>query len=170
MRLPMMVSSVDEIVSAAETEKLRNGGTLDGVDVNSLKPAELKIPNFANGRIVKKGQVDSYKFELEKGKKAVIEIFARRLGSPLDSFITVSDEGGKVLAQSDDVEDFSYGLVTHHADSRLEFTSPKSGSYVIRVYDASGTASELHAYRLYIGEPAEDFEPVSYTHLRAHET
>lgn len=158
MRLPMMVSSVDEIVSAAETEKLRNGGTLDGVDVNSLKPAELKIPNFANGRIVKKGQVDSYKFELEKGKKAVIEIFARRLGSPLDSFITVSDEGGKVLAQSDDVEDFSYGLVTHHADSRLEFTSPKSGSYVIRVYDASGTASELHAYRLYIGEPAEDFE------------
>lgn len=56
MRLPMMVSSVDEIVSAAETEKLRNGGTLDGVDVNSLKPAELKIPNFANGRIVKKGK------------------------------------------------------------------------------------------------------------------
>ncbi len=158
IRLPMMVSGVDEIVSSAEIEKLRNGGTLDGVDVNSLKPAELKIPNFANGRIEKKNQVDSYKFELGEGKKVVIEVFARRLGSPLDSFITVSDESGKVVAQSDDIEDLSYGLVTHHADSRLEFTAPKTGSYIIRVYDSSGTASELHAYRLYIGEPAEDFE------------
>jgi len=48
----------------------------------------------------------------------VIEVFARRLNSPLDSILQLTDAQGKQIAANDDYEDKGYGLTTHHADSR----------------------------------------------------
>jgi len=42
-------------------------------------------------------------------------------------------------------------------DSRLNFTAPADGEYVVRIRDVRGLASERFAYRLTVREPAPDF-------------
>ena len=61
-------------------------------------------------------------------------MFARRLDSPLDSVLRLTDAGGKQLAMNDDFDDKAAGLITHQADSRIQFKLPANGTY----YPASG--------------------------------
>jgi len=87
----------------------------------------------------------------------VAEVLARRLGSPLDSLLKLTNAAGKELATNDDHEDKGAGVITHHADSRLTFRLPKAGSYFLHVGDTQGKGGPAHAYRLRIGPPRPDF-------------
>ncbi len=42
-------------------------------------------------------------------------------------------------------------------DSKLNFTAPEDGEYIVRIHDVRGKQSERYAYRLSIHEPAPDF-------------
>ena len=46
--------------------------------------------------------VDVFRFEGRAGQRVVAEVLAARLGSPVDSFLTVYDAQGRVLAANDD--------------------------------------------------------------------
>ena len=134
----------------------------DSIDASAdTSPRTLKIPSLVDGIISYPNKVDVYKLDLVHGKKIVAEIFARRYDSPLDSYITISDSTGKILASADDYEDLSYGFVTHHADSRLEFTPKTSGTYYLKIGDTSGKASRSHAYRLSVHYPTPTFKVVA---------
>jgi hypothetical protein len=221
----------------------------------------VEVPVTINGRIAGPGKPDAdfYRFRARKGRSLILEVQARRLGSPLDSVIEVLDrEGGRIeratlrcvaetamtlsdrdsasagirlLSWSDfQVNDFVYirgeviqlvslprgpdddarfrtlkgqraGLLETtpggHAvntpvykvqvhppgrtfppngmpvfrlyyrnddggplygkDSRLTFTAPADGEYVVRISDVRGEGSDRHAYRLTIREPRPDF-------------
>lgn len=114
----------------------------------------LGTPITINGRIDKPGDVDFFRFE--GSGMIVAEVYARRLYSPLDSVIRLTDSRGKVLAQNDDYEDKSWPLVTHHADSRLLTLAP--GIHYISISDAQGRGGEDYAYRLYVRPPRPDFD------------
>ena len=118
----------------------------------------LTPPESADGRFEAAGSRDAYRFDAAQGAKVVLETFARRLGSPADTYITVSDSSGKVLARADDFEDPSCGFVTAHADSRLIFTPPFTGTFYARVEELTGAFSPAHAYRLEIRRPRPSFE------------
>ncbi len=45
------------------------------------------------------------------------------------------------------------------SDSRLTFTAPADGEYLVRVTDVVGTGSDKHVYALTIREPRPDFTP-----------
>ena len=77
----------------------------------------------ANGRIARPGEVDAWPVLLKKGETVDLEVRAGRLGSPLDSVLTVVDDTGKELAQNDDVG----GAVS---DSRLSFAAPADGTFL----------------------------------------
>lgn len=115
-------------------------------------------PIIANGRIGTPGDCDLYRFESSAGVTAVAEIFARRLNSPLDSYLRLTDAAGNVIAANDDYSDAGAGLVTHQADSRIEVTLPSNGVYVVAVADAQGKGGPEYAYRLRLGVPRPDFE------------
>jgi hypothetical protein len=85
-----------------------------------------------------------------------MEVQARRLGSPLDSIITLFNSEGAQLAEQDDA-DMGDPLLTHHADSRLDYTFPADGDYVVRIQDVQGGGGEAYAYRLDIAAPRPDF-------------
>ncbi len=107
-----------------------------------------------NGRIERPGDVDYFKID---GSGAVlVEVFARRLYSPLDSVIRLINPGGKVVAFNDDYEDKSWPLITHHADSRLHTTT--QGARYLSISDAQGRGGPDFAYRLYIRAPRPDFD------------
>jgi hypothetical protein len=117
----------------------------------------VKVPVTINGRIGRPGDVDFFTFAAAATQELVIEVRARRLGSPLDSLITLFDAQGRTLAQNDDAVDESQPLLTHQADSRLSFTFPSAGQYAVRIADAQGKGGEEYAYRLSIAPPRPDF-------------
>lgn len=111
---------------------------------------EVKPPIIVNGRVDEPGDVDFFRVKGLGNKLMVFEIFARRLGSPLDSNLTVFDADGKSLASNDDNEDPASGLTTHHADSRVMVKLPASGECFVRVADTQNQGSFSHGYRLKI--------------------
>jgi hypothetical protein len=71
--------------------------------------------------------------------------------------LTLHDAKGREIAENDDSMDPSEGLLTHHADSRLEHTAPAPGDYILRLRDVQGQGGEACAYRLRIGRPRPGF-------------
>ncbi len=118
----------------------------------------LTLPALVNGRIARPDDADVYRFHGRAGEQVVAEIVARRLQSPLDSMLILTDASGAMLASNDDCEDKGAGLLTHQADSRLTATLPADGDYFIHVTDAQHQGSPAHAYRLRVGPPRPDFE------------
>ena len=118
----------------------------------------VTLPLIINGRIIQPGSWDVYRFEGRAGQALIAEVVARRLGSPLDSLLKLTDAGGKTLAYNDDWEDKGQGLQTHHADSLLRVTLPANGTYFLHVGDGQGQGSSAHAYRLRVSAPNPDFE------------
>jgi len=119
---------------------------------------KITLPVVINGRIGKRGEWDVYRFEGRARQEVVAEVWARRLDSPLDSFLKLTDADGKVLAFNDDHEDRAQGLITHHADSLIRTTLPKDGTYYLHVGDAQRHGGPAYAYRLRVSEPRPDFE------------
>ena len=117
----------------------------------------LTLPIIVNGRVSTPGERSVYKFEGHIGQSIVAEVFARRLDSPLDSFLRLTDAAGKQLAFNDDFEDKGSGLNTHHADSYLTATLPAGGTYFLHLTDTQGQGGPEFAYRLRLSEPQPDF-------------
>lgn len=63
-------------------------------------------------------------------------------GLPVVTFYNRNDDGGPM-----------YGK-----DSKLHFTAPEDGEYLVRISDVRGQHGERYAYRLTIHEPEPDFE------------
>ncbi|KKK72629.1 hypothetical protein LCGC14_2901960, partial [marine sediment metagenome] len=122
------------------------------------KAQQVELPLIVNGRIDRPGDWDVFRFKGRAGDEIVAEVQARRLGSPLDSLLKLSDADGKLLTANDDYEDEGAGLTTHHADSHLGFKLPKDGTYLIHLGDTQYKGGQAYAYRLRIGPRRPDFE------------
>jgi hypothetical protein len=118
--------------------------------------SRIEVPVTLNGRIQRTGEAHYFRFAVTKGQRFIMEVQARRLGSPLDSIITLFNSQGGQLAEQDDT-DMGDPLLTHHADSRLDYTFPSDGDYVLRIQDAQGRGGEEFAYRLHVVPPLPDF-------------
>ncbi len=60
---------------------------------------------MVNGRIATPGEQDFFRIDARAGEEIIAEVFARRLDSPLDSVLRLTDAAGKQLAFNDDFED-----------------------------------------------------------------
>ncbi len=117
----------------------------------------VRVPVIINGHIGAPGDVDGYAFYGVAGAKMVAEVEARRLNSPLDSWLKVTDENGRQLAFNDDCADAGSGLLTHKADSYLSFTLPATGTYLVHIGDAQHKGGAEYAYRLRISPAQPDY-------------
>jgi hypothetical protein len=100
----------------------------------------------------------NHKFKAEKGVPVILEVYARRLGSPLDGLLKISDSKGKVLAVNDDVPRLKAGTILHQAaDPKIFFTPPETGEYTANITDISGAYGKGYQYRLRIGKPFPHF-------------
>lgn len=121
------------------------------------KAQRVKLPVLVDGHINQAGDVDVFEFKGHAGDEVVAEVYARRLGSPVDSVLRLADRSGQVLAWNDDREDKESGLLTHHADSYLCAKLPEKGKYYVHVGDAQHQGGEPFAYRLRIARPQPEF-------------
>ncbi len=87
----------------------------------------------------KQGKESYFRFPAKKGQRIVVECFAQRLESQLDSNLTLTDADGRQLAANGDYAG---------KDSLVEFVAPKDGDYYLAVNDLSFRGG--HPYRLVI--------------------
>ncbi len=118
---------------------------------------KVQLPIILNGRMDRANDEDVFQVEGRAGDSIVAEVTVRRLDSPLDSLLRVTDASGKVLAFNDDHEDAGAGTNTHHADSYLMVTLPADGKYFVHLTDTARTGGDEYAYRLRISAPQPDF-------------
>lgn len=118
----------------------------------------LTLPIIVNGHIDNPGDVDVFRFDGRAGDRIVAEIHARRLDSPLDSALKLTDATGKQIAFNDDYEDKGSGLNTHHADSYITATLPTTGTYYLYLWDTQQKGGWAYSYRLRVSAPRPDFE------------
>lgn len=79
-----------------------------------------------NGRLDSSEDVDVFAVPLAAGQTFVASMNAYRpLGSPMDGVLQVLSEGGFVLEQNDDDQEF---------DPRVVFTAPADGTYLVRTF------------------------------------
>jgi hypothetical protein len=111
-------------------------------------PVEVKLPVTINGRIFPRQDIDIWSFEAKRGQTVWCEVYAARVGSPLDSLLQVVDPHGKVIAENDD---------TYGADSFLRFTASEDGKHQVRIRDVNFRGGQAFVYRLTISsEPRVD--------------
>ena len=96
-------------------------------------------PLALNGILVAKGQEDWFCFPASKGIPLEVEVYARRLRSPLDSVVQVFDEQGREVAANDDGAG---------ADSSLKFTPAATTNYFVRLRDTLGLGGRDFVYRV----------------------
>jgi hypothetical protein len=144
-RVPFAVDSLPEVVEHEAN--------------NSSNEAQaVTLPIIVNGRVQVAGDWDVFKFTGRAGDALVAEVSARRLDSPLDSVLELTDAAGRRLAWNDDHDDKGYGLITHQADSLVAATLPANGTYYVRLGDTPHQGGAEYAYRLRISAPRPDFE------------
>ena len=119
---------------------------------------QVTLPMIINGRIDQPGDRDVFEFTGRAGDPVVAEVTARRLGSPADSSLMLTDANGTVLAFNDDSEDRGSGLNTHHADSYFTTKLPADGTYRVHIWETARAGGGEYAYRLRISAPQPDFE------------
>jgi len=117
----------------------------------------VTLPVIVNGRMDRPGDSDVFRIEGQVGEEVVAEVMARRLDSPLDSYLKLTDAAGVLLASNDDHEDPGAGLLTHQADSYLRVKLPTTGRYYLHLRDTEHEGGAAYAYRLRISAPQPDF-------------
>jgi len=117
----------------------------------------VALPIIINGNIDRPGDWDVFQFTGKAHDQLVIEVLARRLNSPLDSIIKLTNSTGKLIAFNDDCEDLTAGTNPHHADSSLLTQLPADGTYFVHIGDTAGHAGKEFGYRLRISAPRPDF-------------
>jgi len=101
------------------------------------------VPVALNGRIAKPGESDHFRLPVQPGARLRFEVFADRLGSPMDAVLKLERDNGTLLAQADDTPG--------SPDPLLDFTVPADvKSLVVAVEDLHGRGGPKCVYRVVI--------------------
>lgn len=112
---------------------------------NALESAQaVTLPCAVDGRVDNLSR-DFYRFEATTGQRISFEVFARRIGSPLDASMFLYDSAGRELAYNDDAEGLS-------SDCQMVYTFEIAGSYTLEVRDIRYAGGGNHVYRLRMGD------------------
>ncbi len=140
------------------------------VDNDKPEAAEaIAVPCELAGRIEKRYDRDWYSFTAKKDDKFTIELFADRLGSNMDGYLTIRNAANKQdIANEGTLDDDQESLHPQSFFSRntdpvpFKFTAPADGTYQIMVgsRDANVNYGPRSFYRLRISAAKPDFRTV----------
>jgi len=159
-RYPVQVSgqSCDSNALPFDVDDLRE--FMDSEPNDDVATAQVlsRPPCIVNGRIDVPGDWDVFRFDGRRGGRVMLEVLARRLHSPVDSILKLTDAAGNQIMVNDDFEDKASGLVTHHADSRMLVTLPETGTYYVHLGETQNKGGPPYVYRLRISARRPDFD------------
>ena len=124
---------VSDLLEIAETEP---NSTIDQANM-------LTLPAVVNGIITSTDDLDLFRFSAKKDQRLICDVHASRLGSLLDSLLTLFDPEGKEVISND----ISNGL-----DSLIDYTVQVPGDYVLQIRDLRYKSGNNFFYRIRVGE------------------
>ena len=143
-------------------------GRADFVYSISIDPSStIPQPSFNTppaGIVSSPGFVSRKTISIDSPGPRVLEVTARRNGSPLDAVLTLRRcADGPVLAQWDDVTNtvFTGTVPQEEYDPIGTFDFPEAGEYVAEVTDRTGHGGADYAWWLDVRRPKPDFEVLS---------
>jgi hypothetical protein len=109
------------------------------------QPAEAQdvaLPATLLGKIAEGGDVDQFRFQAVKGQRLVFDLYAARIGSPLDPVVTIHSLDGKEMRP----------IVEHHVgDPVVIFEAPQDGQYLLQLRDLQFRGGADYDYRIVAG-------------------
>ncbi len=99
----------------------------------------LTIPGAINGRMDEAGDQDWFVFEGKKDQIFNIEVFSRRVNSPVDALVNVWGPDKKHIAGNDD---------SRGPDPYMRFQLPADGKFYVRILDHLRRGGNEFIYRL----------------------
>ena len=127
--------------------------------ISVSEEAAAARPYTAYGN-VEPGKAARREFDVERPGRMVLEVFARRLGSPLDAVLTLRRaSGGQALACWDDVTNtvFVGTIPQAECDPRGEYDFKEPGRYVAEISDRTGHGGQDYFWRLDVHPPKPGF-------------
>ena len=124
-------------------------------------PMDAKCMATPDGVVAHPGAVSSKTFNIDKPGQRILEVTARRRGSPLDAVLTLRKKpGAPALAQWDDVTNtvFTGTIPQEECDPIGLYDFRKPGDYVAEVTDRTGHGGDAYVWWLDIRRPTPDFE------------
>jgi Bacterial pre-peptidase C-terminal domain len=114
----------------------------------------LQVPVTVNGRIDRDGDEDWFRISVAAGTSLVVSVDAEKYGSVFDSFLTLLDAKGKLLASNDDVKWTNRPL---NRDAQIGFTFQEAGDHWINVSSLYRRGGPDHVYRVTVEQQQPDF-------------
>ncbi|MEW5975814.1 MAG: PPC domain-containing protein [Acidobacteriota bacterium] len=128
---------------------------LDAEPNNGPHSAQLvDVPVTVNGRLDRSGDEDWFHVSGKAGMKLALEVDAEKIGSVLDSNLTVFGPDGKQVVENDDAAIPGRRL---NRDSRIEYALSEDGTYTVRLASRFRLGGPDHVYRLTIRPQAPYF-------------
>jgi hypothetical protein len=115
---------------------------------NRAKPMPFVLPATISGRFEQPG-VHVFQFDAKKGQQLAFEIEARKLDSPLDPVLSITDVTGKTLAESQ--------AKKLNTDPTLSYTVAATAPHRLEIRDLHDSAGPRHFYRLRASLADPDF-------------
>ncbi|MCQ2395061.1 MAG: hypothetical protein MJ249_12325 [Kiritimatiellae bacterium] len=139
-------------------------GRADFVYSVRVGPAKSRKIPAADGVIAKAGEIGRMTFTIDKPGPRVLEVTARRKGSPLDAVLTLRKEAnGPILAQWDDMTNtvFTGTVPQGECDPIGTYTFTEAGTYVAEVTDRTRHGGPDYVWWLDIRKPQPGFRVYS---------
>ena len=147
-----------------EIHDLLYRGRADFVYTIAIGAAEKQPKRAADGVVSKPGVVSTKKFTIDAPGPRVLEVTARRNGSPLDPVLTLrKTAGGPVLGYWDDVTNtvFTGTVPQGECDPIGTYDFKEAGEYIAEVTDRTGHGGDDYVWWLDVRHPRPDFEVYS---------
>jgi len=127
------VSDLDEFIEAEPNNEHAKGTVM------------AAVPAVANGVVDVPGDVDFFRFKVDKPMKLRLTVEASRLGSMLDALLAVHDAAGNIMARTDDASPGSDAMIER------DFAP---GEYGVSIADLTSLGGPTYGYRIVIAAPA----------------
>ena len=148
LNLPNVASNKVTLVTGDLPEHLEVEPN-DATNAAKTEAVPVKSGIVFNGRIDKPGDVDLFHFSAEAGRTLLIEVQSSRLGTELDSVLSVLSADAKQLKLNDD-------LAGSVPDSRIVWKVPNGDSFFVQIKDQfDHRGGSRFAYRIMISEVSE---------------
>lgn len=97
--------------------------------------AQLTLTNAIADSLTAQSKIKRYKIYAETGEQVIVELIGRRNDSRIDAVLRLRNEQGRIVAEADDTEDPTRGLMTFHADPILKYKARRSEMMTLEVED-----------------------------------
>ena len=141
--MPTAVFAVNDAGVSPTSVPFRASALPDVLEVEPNNDAATatagQAPGAFDGVINQQGDIDFFKFEGTAGQVYDVRVYAREMGSPLDSVAVVLNPSGGALASNDDAVG---------PDSYMRVTLAETGTHIVYVNDHLSRGGQTFAYRI----------------------